>query len=224
MSFETMTESRSLLDSPRFRAAKKELLDAIAQSSTRVQGVKPAPAAPESREAYLKSIQDFERDRGRDLYFPFLSSGLGSGPFVELTDGSVKWDMITAIGVNFFGHSHPELMGELINGVSSGVMQGNLQPGVEAKEILSTILSKIGSNCRINHAWLMCSGTMSNEIALKIIRQKKAPATKILAFRDCFAGRSTAMQEITDNPGYRQGQPVYGEVYYLPFYNEKARP
>jgi 4-aminobutyrate aminotransferase-like enzyme len=29
------------------------------------------------------------------------------------------------------------------------------------------------------------------------------------------------MQEITDNPGYRQGQPVYGEVHYLPFYDSK---
>jgi 4-aminobutyrate aminotransferase-like enzyme len=62
---------------------------------------------------------------------------------------------------------------------------------------------------------------MSNEIALKIIRQKKNPATKILAFHDCFAGRSTAMQEITDNPSYRQGQPTYGEVEYLPFYDSK---
>ena len=30
------------------------------------------------------------RDRGRDLYYPFVSSGLGSGPFIELADGSVK--------------------------------------------------------------------------------------------------------------------------------------
>jgi acetylornithine/N-succinyldiaminopimelate aminotransferase len=63
---------------------------------------------------------------------------------------------------------------------------------------------------------------MVNEIAIKIIRQKKNPATKVLAFRDCFAGRSTTMQEITDNPAYREGQPVYGEVAYLPFFDPAA--
>jgi 4-aminobutyrate aminotransferase-like enzyme len=62
---------------------------------------------------------------------------------------------------------------------------------------------------------------MANEIALKIIRQKRSPATRVIAFRDCFAGRSTAMQEITDNPKYREGQPVYGETAYIPFYMPK---
>lgn len=216
-----MTESLSLLQSARFRAAKTELLAAIAEASARISGVRPSPSS-EAREAFLASIQEFQRDRGRELYYPYLSSGIGSGPFVELTDGSVKWDMITGIGVNFFGHSHPELMAETIDAVSSDPMQGNLQPGFEAKEILRALVSRFGANCRLQHAWLMCSGTMSNEIALKIIRQKKAPATKVLAFKDCFAGRSTAMQEITDNPGYRQGQPVYGEVEYLPFFDPKA--
>ena len=64
--------------------------------------------------------------------------------------------------------------------------------------------------------------TMANELALKMIRQKRAPATKILAFQDSFHGRSTAMQELTDNPGYRQGQPVYGEVEYLTFYDHAS--
>ncbi len=30
-------------------------------------------------------------------------------------DGSVKYDMITGIGINFFGHSHSEYMGEVID-------------------------------------------------------------------------------------------------------------
>jgi 4-aminobutyrate aminotransferase-like enzyme len=87
-------------------------------------------------------------------------------------------------------------------------------------EVVKLMLSKVGPGCRLNHAWLCCSGTMANEVALKMIRQKKSPATKILAFQDAFHGRSTAMQELTDNPGYRQGQPVYGEVEYLSFYSQ----
>ncbi len=217
-----MTVSKELFSSARFKAAKAELLASIAEASSKVRDVKPGASSPEIKQAYLAEIQEFQKDRGRDLYFPYLSSGIGSGPFIELADGSVKMDLITGIGINFFGHSHPELMGEMVHSLTSDVMQGNLQPGVEAREILSAVVARAKIGSRLKHGWLLCSGTMSNEIALKIIRQKKFPATKILAFKDGFHGRSTAMQEFTDIPGYRQGQPVYGEVEYLPFYDAKA--
>lgn len=215
------TQSTALISNPAFQKAKADLLAAIQEASRRVDGIVPAAADSAVREAYQKGLQEYVRCRGRDLYFPFLSSGIGHGPFVELEDGSVKYDMITAIGVNFFGHSHPEFIDEVIQGLSSDLMQGNLQPGVEAKELLKALLARVGEGCQLKHAWLTTCGTMANEVALKIVRQKKAPATKILAFQDCFAGRSTAMQEITDNPKYRDGQPVYGEVEYLPFFDPK---
>lgn len=31
------------------------------------------------------------------------------------------------------------------------------------------------------------------------------------------------MQEITDNPKYREGQPIYGEVFHIPFYDHKSK-
>ena len=43
---------------------------------------------------------------------------------------------------------------------------------------------------------------MANENALKMVRQKNSPAHKIVAFSDAFAGRTTFMAEITDNPAY----------------------
>lgn len=221
MSQEWMTESHRLVSSPRFQNAKKELLSVILDSCSSVRSIRPTPENSPAREQYLKTLQEFTRDRGRDLYFPFLSSGLGSGMYVELADGSVKIDLITGIGINFFGHAHPELISEMIQALSQDTMQGNLQPGIEARELLRALLARVGPESRLKHGWLLCSGTMSNEIALKIIRQKRTPATKILAFKDCFAGRSTAMQEITDNPKYREGQPVYGEVEYLSFYDPK---
>lgn len=213
-------EAQCLIASDQFRRAKEALLQAILGSSQKLTGIRPA-TSPELRTEYQKALADFTRERGRELYYPYLSSGIGSGPFVELADGSVKYDMITGIGVNFFGHAHPELMSEMIDGISADIMQGNLQPGVEAKEALHALISNVGEGCRLSTGWLFCSGTMANENALKIIRQKKFPATRIFAFKDCFAGRSTAMQEITDNPKYREGQPVYGEVSYLPFYDPK---
>jgi 4-aminobutyrate aminotransferase-like enzyme len=220
MSLESVTQAHALLSSPKFKAAKAELLKTIQEACAKTRAVKPGHSSPETRDAYAKAIQDYSRDRGRDLYFPFLGSGLGSGPFIEMLDGSVKYDMITGIGINFFGHANPDYMSEMIDGLSQDVMQGNLEPGKEMAELVRLMISKVGPGCRLNHGWLMCSGTMANEVALKMIRQKKSPATKILAFEDAFHGRSTAMQELTDNPGYRQGQPVYGEVEYLSFYNQ----
>ena len=221
MSFEFQNQSRSLVSSAPFQAAKKELLKVIHEASGKIRAVKAGDSSPQAREAYANTLKSYSRDRGRDLFYPFIGSGLGSGPFVELLDGSVKYDMITGIGINFFGHSHPEYMAEVIDGLAQDIMQGNLEPGHEMAALVNLILSKVGANCRLNHGWLMCSGTMANEVALKIIRQKKSPATKIIAFQDAFHGRSTAMQELTDNPAYRQGQPVYGEVDYLTFYEPK---
>jgi acetylornithine/N-succinyldiaminopimelate aminotransferase len=213
-----MSESKSLKNSAVYLDAKRKLLEVIEGSARELRSIRPSSSS-ESREGYLKVIQNFQIQRGRDLYFPFLSSGMGSGPFVELEDGSVKLDLITAIGVNFFGHAHPKLMAEAIDALPANIWQGNLQPGTEAQRLIEALLARVGTKSNLKHAWLTTCGTMANEIALKIIRQKKAPATKVIAFKDCFAGRSTAMQEITDNESYRQGQPLYGEALYLPFYD-----
>lgn len=221
MKNETASQSFTLRNSARFQGAKKQLIETILEASAKVSAIRRSPEAPELKEAYHQLIQDYSKDRGRDLYYPFLGSGLGSGPFVELVDGSVKYDMITGIGINFFGHSHPDLISEVIDAAPADIMQGNLEPGIEMKEVVRAILAQVGKGSRLSHGWLMCSGTMVNEVALKIIRQKKSPATKVMAFKNCFAGRSTAMQEITDNPSNRQGQPLYGEVEYLPFYDPK---
>jgi 4-aminobutyrate aminotransferase/(S)-3-amino-2-methylpropionate transaminase len=212
--------STQLLKNPEFQRLKKELLQVIQSHTSRLNGIRGA-SSPEARKEFEANLSKMAKQKGRDPFFTYLSSGVGSGPFVELQDGSVKLDLITGIGINFFGHSHPALMEELIDGTPSDVMQGNLQPGFESALMIEKILSLVGTKSRLKHGWLLCSGTMANETALKIIRQKKFPATRIFAFEDCFAGRSTAMQEVTDNPGYRQGQPVYGEVTHLPFYNEK---
>lgn len=215
-----MTLRNQLVSSPAFKAAKDALIKAALEGTKSAHEIRGS-TSPEIRDHFLSSLAEFGKLKGREPYFQYLSSGLGSGPFVELMDGSVKLDLITGIGINFFGHSHPAFMEEIIDGMTSDIMQGNLQPGAESEEIIRAVLAQVGPKSKLKHGWLFCSGTMSNETALKIIRQKKFPATKMFAFNDCFAGRSTAMQEITDNPGYRQGQPTYGEVSYLPFYDPK---
>lgn len=208
-----------LLDSHNFKQAKESLAAVILDASKQIHGVR-APADEKAKLSYSVLLKEFQRKRGRDLFYPLMSSGFGNGPLLELLDGSVKFDMITGIGVSFFGHNNPELIDAHLSSSASDIMQGNLQPGLEAYGLLNKLLENVGAKSRLTHGWFMCSGTMVNEVALKIIRQKHAPKSRIFAFEDCFAGRSTAMQEITDSPGYRVGQPVYGEVTHLPFFDE----
>ena len=57
---------------------------------------------------------------------------------------------------------------------------------------------------------------MANENALKIAFHNRAPADRVLALDNCFAGRSIAMAQLTDRPQYRTGIPTALAVDYLP--------
>ena len=164
---------------------------------------------------YLKSIAEL---RGRSLYYPYLSSGIGRGPLVQLLDGSVKLDFVCGIGPHILGHSHPELIRSSLQGaLEDTVMQGNLLMGEVYLKMLQKLIGIAGKNSRLSQAWFAPSGTMANENALKVIRQKQEGARKILAFERAFAGRSMMMSEITDNPSIKQGLPSYSEVLRVPF-------
>jgi acetylornithine/N-succinyldiaminopimelate aminotransferase len=187
----------------------------------------PDPA----RQADAKAaIEELGRLRGRPLIYPMIPSGRGSGPFVELTDGSVKLDMISGIGVFLFGHGHPELLLTSIrHAMRATTMQGTLMPGKEYADVCRLLLKHTArvahlgpeATSRLAGTWLTSCGTMANELALKILRQKKYPAYKLISFKNCFAGRSTAMQELTDEPKYREGQPTFGQFEHIDFFDEK---
>src|SRR5438477_30555 len=71
--------------------------------------------------------------RGGAIFYPYLGSGLGNGALVELADGSVKFDMISGIGVQHWGHSYPVFLDAGIDAtLGDTVMQGNLQQNVDA--------------------------------------------------------------------------------------------
>ena len=170
------------------------------------------------KEEFCKFYAELEQVRGRPLFYPYLSSGAGNGPLVELADGSIKWDFICGLGVYFFGHGNQELWRVALEAsINDVVFEGSLMPGPEI-EALSTRLVRLAGG-RIQHCWLSLSGSMANDNALKAIRQKQYPAKRILAFKDCFAGRTCTMAEVTDNPSYRVNQPHHGEVSYIPFFN-----
>lgn len=205
-------EINSLLDN---------LVEQVLTYSQRITGVKGPDAGLEAQSQ--KEIQAIGAARSRPLFYNYVGSGVGRGPYVELEDGSVKLDLINGIGIHLFGHSHPRVVRATLKGALADIVQqGNLQPNLEYREFGDKLLSLAQKNSRLKHVWLSTCGTIANENALKIARQKRPGARMIMTFANAFAGRSTMMAEITDNPAFKVGIPEYKEVLRLPFFDPTA--
>jgi 4-aminobutyrate aminotransferase-like enzyme len=208
--------------SPALQAA----IDAVVRQVTdRAQHLTDArgPRSPEARESFEAFMKRAADVRGRGLLYPYLGSGLGRGALVELIDGSVKWDMICGIGVHFFGHGDPDITAAAVRGaLSDTVNHGNLQSNWEHYEFAETLARLAGRSSRLKHVYCSTSGAMANENAIKVCYQKHAPASRVLAFKDCFMGRSVTMSQIGDAAGNRVGIPLSTQVDYMPFYDALA--
>lgn len=205
----------------------KEVQDLINQlvhvvSKMNSELLQPQEPQAEFIEQNKHLIDVINATRGRPLFYPYIGTGAGSGPYVELNDGSVKMDLINGIGIHIMGHSHPEIIKAALRGALSDiVVQGNLQPNEEYLQLNKKLVEIAGRKSRLKYSWITTSGSMANENALKMARQKHSPARKIIAMQAAFAGRSTMMAEITDNPAFKQGLPEYHEVLRIPFYDKK---
>ncbi len=204
---------------PRMAQARALILEALAEHQKDFSGVKP-PRLERVAE-YAATLEGYQSLRGGPLFFPYLTSGLGRGPLVELLDGSVKYDFITGIGVHFFGHNHPLMVEAGLDAACEDtLMQGNLQQNADGKEVLRLLLGMANSTgSEMAHGFLTSSGVMANENALKILFQKKFPARRILAFEHCFAGRTLALSQVTDKAAYRIGLPSNLDVDYVPYFD-----
>lgn len=214
-----LTLGEQLSRSPAVKAAIDQIVREVSAKSALITDARPPIG--ELKQSYEQLMARAADTRGRGLLYPFLGSGLGNGALVELADGSVKWDLITGIGVHFFGHSHPELVeASLRGGVSDTVQNGNLQSNFEAYRFAEVLLSHARRTSKLKFAYSSTSGAMANENAIKVCFQKNQPASRVIAFRDCFMGRSVTMTQIGDSAAYRQGVPLSTLVDYMPFYNE----
>lgn len=211
---QSQSSGSALQHDPRIAEAKRLLKEAVHDHQKELTAVRPA--LPGLKHSYTDMLNAMERIRGQKLWYPYLGSGIGNGPFVELADGSVKYDFIGGIGVHFFGHSQNDIIDAVIDAsISNTVMQGNLQQNVDSLELME-MLSKASG---LDHCFLTTSGAMANENAFKIAFQKHAPAYRVLAFDRCFAGRSTMLSQVTDKPTFREGLPRNVFVDYIPFFD-----
>ncbi len=213
LNFEQLKKDKRVIE------AKRLLKEALREAQENIVEVKEAN--PDLVDTYNQLLKEAGRLRGRDLFFPYLGSGLGKGALVELADGSVKYDFISGIGVHYLGHSHKGLLESSVDAaLEDTIMQGNLQQGLSSVELLRRLvdIASQGSS-RLAHCFLTSSGAMANENAFKAILQKKSPASRFLAFRKCFSGRTLATGQMTDKPEIRAGLPTVLNIDYLPFYD-----
>jgi acetylornithine aminotransferase len=213
------THAQALARDPRIRQARELILAALEEHRSQIDAIRGPD--PQLADSYMQMVQKFGQMRGGNLYFPYLGSGLGNGPYVELADGSVKLDFITGIGVHGFGHSDPRIVSAGIDAaLCDTVMHGNLQQGTISFDFVEQLLSMTNdSGARLEHCFLTTSGSMANENALKIAFQKHAPASRVITFERCFAGRTLALAQVTDKAAYRDGIPRTLEVDNIPFYD-----
>ncbi|MGH7819847.1 MAG: aminotransferase class III-fold pyridoxal phosphate-dependent enzyme, partial [Candidatus Binatia bacterium] len=121
---------------------------------------------PLSAEEYHAAVEELGAVRGRPLFLPYLSSGVGRGSRVRLADGRWVIDFALGIGVHFFGHGDPDLLRTAVEAaLADTVMQGNLQMGLELPALLRLLVD--GAGGRIAHGWIANSGAEANEVALK---------------------------------------------------------
>jgi acetylornithine aminotransferase len=217
-----MTTARveALREDSEIMEAKAALLAALARHRAGLPRA-PQPADPAREASYAEALQRFGALRGRGLFFPYLGSGLGDGPWVELADGSVKLDFITGIGAHPFGHGDPELSACALDAaLSDAVMQGNLQQNEDSVAFSARLLEEANARDpgRFAHVFLTTTGAMANENAAKVLFQAKAPASRVLAFSHCFAGRTLGMSWVTDKHDGRVGLPKTLDVDYVPFF------
>jgi len=206
--------SYKLCSDKRIEEARQLVEAAVKDAQQKIEGIRPPRA--EQKELYEKLLEDFGKIRGGALFYPYIGSGFGKGPFVELLDGSIKYDCISGIGVHCLGHLNLEIVkASFENALSDTVMQGHLQQNSESY-LFSKMLQEASG---LDHCFLTTSGAMANENALKIAFAARPGATRILAFERGFCGRTLALAAITDKPQNRKGLPLTLAVDYLPFYD-----
>ncbi len=206
--------SSQLFNDPRLGQARELVLQALAEHQKKIVGIRPPN--PEWVADVAAQIAQFAQDRGGPLYYPYISSGMGNGALIELTDGSIKYDFINGIGAHF-GHSLPGIVSATFDALlADTVMQGNLQQSSSTADLIHLLTTVSG----LDHCFLTTSGAMAAENALKMVFQAKMPRRRLLAFEGCFMGRTIALASVTDKAAYREGLPIAIDVDYVPFFSD----
>tara|TARA_R110000868_G_C10953636_1_gene767988 strand:+ start:81 stop:1415 length:1335 start_codon:yes stop_codon:yes gene_type:complete len=156
--------------------------------------------------------------RGCTTKLPTVYSGRGHGPFAEMLDGSVKFDLIGGIGPYLLGHSHPLQIKANLEAARGCILNStNFLPASISADVSRLLINAAGGSPLV-HCWFSGSGSMANDSAMRLMWHKRAPRKKLIAFKHSFAGRSLAMQSITSGETSTESLSLH----YIDFPNDEV--
>jgi len=166
------------------------------------------------------SIEDSYPGRMREQYllenydrYPLMVES-GQGCYLTAADGRRYLDMISGLGVNAFGYSHPRITQALVKQAARCVHTSNLVFH-RHQGMLAERLCHISG---LDRAFFSNSGTEAMEAALKAVRSRAHPApVRLVALRGSFHGRTLGSLAVTGQAELqRRFEPFGVEVVFIP--------
>ncbi len=166
----------------------------------------------------LEEIMGLEREYLLQNYsrYPLLLHR-GRGVYVYDLDGKRYLDLISGIGVNSLGYSHPRILKVIRQQAGLLLHTSNLYYH-EYQGRLAERLAKISG---LQRSFFCNSGTEAMEGALKMIRSHgnsvSAAKTEIVSLENSFHGRTLGAISITGQPKYRKDfEPLLPGARFVP--------
>ncbi|WP_374021211.1 hypothetical protein [Bdellovibrio bacteriovorus] len=140
--------------SEKVKTMVQDLVNEVTKLNSQLSGIRSP--MEEFKGAGKQKIDLAGQFRGRPLHYPYMGTGAGRGPYVELEDGSVKLDLINGIGIHLMGHANPRVMAAAVRGSLADILtQGNLQPNNEYRLFTEKIV-KLASKKKSYEVRLDC--------------------------------------------------------------------
>ena len=148
-------------------------------------------------EQYL--LQNYDR-------YP-LTVESGSGCYVFDAEGRRYLDMVSGLGVNAFGYSHPRLIAAMVKQAQRCVHTSNLV----SHRYQGTLAERLCQISGLDRVFFSNSGTEAMEAALKAVRvHAHAAKNRLIALRGSFHGRTLGSLSVTGQPELRRRFEPFG--------------
>ena len=141
----------------------------------------------------------------------------GEGVWLHAEDGTRYLDLLSGIGVNVLGHSHPALVDAVRDQVGTLVHTSNLF----FHPFQGPLADRLTKASGLPRAFFCNSGAEAVEACLKFARRywhaQGAPRRRFVAFEHSFHGRTMGALSVTWDDHYRAPfAPLLGEVVFVP--------
>lgn len=184
----------------------------------------PVPGEAVAETSVAQLIMELEKQHILQTYARYpLVLQRGKGCYVWDVEGNRYLDLLSGIGVNALGHSHPRIVRAIREQSAKLIHSSNLY----YNEYQGKLAQKLSQMSGLPRTFFCNSGTEAVEGALKIAKafgNKVSPEkNEIIALDNSFHGRSIGALSITGQPKYRKDfEPLLPHVKFVPRHDPDA--